>query len=418
MRAVALAVPVAAVVVLGSVCRVAGDTDARGRRLAAAIVGTAWAGLALLPVNLLALRTGWWSFAADGAVWSGVPLDLVLAWALLWGAVPALVPRRVPAVALAAVLVWVDLAVMPLGAPVVTLGDDWLAGEALAVAAALVPALALARWTLAGRRTELRGWAQAVCAAGLFLGLPVTVLGVASPWPAPVTGGLVQLLALACVPGIAAMRELARVGRGTPLPYDPPSRLVVSGPYAYVRNPMQVTVVLVFVVLAVLLVEPWLLGGAASAVVYGAGLAAWHEGEQLRASYGDAWLRYRAAVPAWVPLVRPAAPATAVLYVAADCGQCTGVGRWFTARRPVGLELRPAAEHAEVLWRITYEAGDVREEGVAALARALGHVNLGWALVGWTLDLPGLRHFAQLGADAFGAGPRPSRRACSAPGAP
>jgi hypothetical protein len=100
------------------------------------------------------------------------------------------------------------------------------------------------------------------------------------------------------------------------------------------------------------------------------------------------------------------------------------VALWFARRSPVLLEIRPAAEHPDVLYRVTYEvpgpAGTprVRAQGVAAVARGLGHVHLGWALAGWALDLPGVRHFAQLGADAFGAGPRPSRTAACASGVP
>ncbi|MCK9872726.1 isoprenylcysteine carboxylmethyltransferase family protein, partial [Nocardiopsis dassonvillei] len=95
---------------------------------------------------------------------------------------------------------------------------------------------------------------------------------------------------------------------------------------------------------------------------------------------------------------------------AADCAMCRGLGGWLAARAPVALEPRPAAEHPEVLYRLTYENPEgLRWSGVSALARALEHLHLGWALAGWALDLPGVRHFAQLCADAFGAGPRPSR---------
>lgn len=396
------------------------------RTVGAAVTATAWAALLLLPLNVAAPSFGWWTFHATGAVWFGMPVDLWLGWSLLWGAVPTLVLSQLRSgqgggtgalVLLTAALVWLDLALMPLGEPVVVLGGAWLAGEALGIATALVPALLLARWTLRRTHVVLRAWGQAVWAGGLLLALPVLALSPEPRWPAPVTSIGVQLTLLACLPGLAAMRELAAVGRGTPLPYDPPSRLVTSGPYAYLRNPMQATIAASYAGLALTFGEPALLLGTLVAVGYSAGLGEWHEGEQLRRAFGPPYQTYRTAVRPWLPRWRPAPvlPA-ATLWVAADCVECTGVARWFAHRGPVNLEIRPAAYHPEVLYRITYESPAVRAQGVAAVARALAHVHLGWALAGWALDLPGVRHFAQLGADAFGAGPRPSRQAACASG--
>jgi hypothetical protein len=64
------------------------------------------------------------------------------------------------------------------------------------------------------------------------------------------------------------------------------------------------------------------------------------------------------------------------------------------------------------LKRITYDArdGGADAEGVAAIARALEHLNLGWAAIGWLIRLPGIDRALQLLADASGAEPRLVRR--------
>ncbi|MFW6640057.1 methyltransferase [Nocardiopsis algeriensis] len=382
----------------------------RPHETAAMIVSGAWALLALVPLNLLALRVGWWSFHAEGAVWLGIPVDLLLAWALLWGSLPALLLRHLPLPLLSALVVWADLAFMPLAEPVVVLGGTWIIGELAGAAVGLVPALLLAHWTRHDQCVHARMWAQAFLAFGLMVVLPALAVGAA-----PATSGTAftafQVLAAACLPGLAAAREFAAVGGGTPLPYDPPKRLVTSGPYAYLRNPMQTTIVAVYLVLPVITGDPRLLLGAVVALAYGAGFAEWHEGGQLRKAFGRDWTEYRAGVRPWLPRWRPwPGRTTGTLYVNADCDMCRGLGRWIAARSPVALEIRPASRHPEVLYRLTYEMpGGHRWSGVSALARALDHLHLGWALAGWALDLPLLRHFAQLCADAFGAGPRPSR---------
>ncbi|GAA2729999.1 methyltransferase [Actinocorallia aurantiaca] len=372
---------------------------------AALVLGVCWNALALSLVNLLALRAGWWSFAAEGGTVAGMPVDLLLGWAVLWGGVAVLALRHnLPLPLVAGLAVWIDLAVMPLGGPVLILGDSWLTGEALAVAVSLVPGLLLARWTLEDRRLVARAVSQAVLATGLMVVLPVLPSRVLDH-PGWALGLVAQLLLVPAALSAAAVHEFACSGRGTPLPYDPPIRLVTTGPYAYVRNPMQLGMTLTYLLLALL--DPVFLLGAVVAVSYGLGLAAWHEDAQLRVLHGPEWSRYRSSVRPWLPTIRPyPGIPPAAIWIANDCDRCDPVASWIRRRSPVALTVLPAETHPSGLRRMTYERADgLRAEGVAAWARATGHLALGWALLGWILLLPGLSHFAQLCADAFGAGP-------------
>lgn len=67
---------------------------------------------------------------------------------------------------------------------------------------------------------------------GIVLGAPSSALGVALQIAGAgvVTAGLVLFA--------ASLRRFAVEGRGTLAPWDPPKRLVIRGPYRYVRNPM------------------------------------------------------------------------------------------------------------------------------------------------------------------------------------
>ncbi|WP_405017484.1 isoprenylcysteine carboxylmethyltransferase family protein [Kitasatospora sp. NBC_00070] len=405
IRAAGLFVPLLAVVLAAAVRR-PGRAD-----VAAAIVGGAWQ-LALLPgLNLLAGRLGWWSFQADGGTVVRLPVDLLLGWVLLWGVLPPLAAARLPWPVTAALLGWLDLAAMPLLDPVLRLGDRWLTGEAVAIALCLLPGLLLARWTARAEHLRLRAAGQVLLAALLMLALPATAAGVRLPHGAVLSTGL-QVLAVPMLLGVAAVREFVVRGSGTPLPYDPPLRLVTSGPYAYVRNPIQLSLLLCHLVLAAFTANAWLLVAAGVTVAYSAGLAAWHEGAQLAERFGPGWAEYTAGVRSWLPRLRPwPGTAPAELHVAQTCGVCSGVGRWVLDRSPVALTVRPAEEHPAGLRRITYESADGREraEGVAALGRALQHFHLGWALLGWVLLIPGLAWFAQLVADATAGGPRELR---------
>jgi len=90
---------------------------------------------------------------------------------------------------------------------------------------------------------------RAVTYAALFIGFLLVFLpGRVLEWSGvrrPAALGLTQVVGLAIVILGAALAlwcilTFVFVGRGTPAPFDPPRRLVVRGPYRYVRNPMYI----------------------------------------------------------------------------------------------------------------------------------------------------------------------------------
>ena len=111
------------------------------------------------------------------------------------------------------------------------------------------------------------------------------------------------------IPGLALSLWTARLfhrhGRGTAAPWDPPTRLVVRGPYRHVRNPMISGVVLMLLaeclILECLPLAVWLAVFACANAFY---LPA-REEKRLVARFGEDYEVYRANVPRWIPRLRP-----------------------------------------------------------------------------------------------------------------
>jgi protein-S-isoprenylcysteine O-methyltransferase Ste14 len=129
-------------------------------------------------------------------------------------------------------------------------------------------------------------------------------------WPADAAGW--AALAAGVLSGVigltlfaASLRQFFIAGRGTLAPWDPPRRLVVRGPYRYVRNPMISGVIfLLFGVALCLRSGPharWAGIFLAINLVYIPLL----EEPQLEGRFGEPYRRYRAAVRRFVPRVRP-----------------------------------------------------------------------------------------------------------------
>jgi protein-S-isoprenylcysteine O-methyltransferase Ste14 len=415
IRAMALYVPIVVAFVLAYL-------RPGGRRLlAACLVGIAWVLPSLLAVQLLNLRLDWWQFHAQGGLLRDMPLDLLFGWAVLWGAIPLLAFRDVRIFSVVGIFVAIDLVLMPACRPVVELGSRWLIGEMVALALVLIPAQLFARWTLNDTRLYARAVMQVLTSGGVFLFLIpefIFALRHGHGWGALLSQTAwvrnleLQGIALLGVLGVSAAQEFAERGGGTPIPYDPPKRLVTTGFYRYIANPMQLSCALVMTAWGGVLRNPWVAIGGAMSFVYGMGIAGWDEGEDLKTRFGAPWLRYRRHVRAWRFRLTPwhdpdASPAR--LYVAETCGPCSEVRRWFESRHAIALQIVAAEDHpTRDLQRITYDPmdGGESDEGVRAIARGLEHINLGWAFAGACLRLPVISHFVQLLMDVSGFGPR------------
>ena len=124
-----------------------------------------------------------------------------------------------------------------------------------------------------------------------------------SPPPMIAVGGLIIALGLAAL--IACFARFALEGLGTPAPVAPTKTLVISGLYRHVRNPMYVAV------MAIILGQA-LAFNSAGVIAYG--IVIWlafqtfivmYEEPTLRVAYGDPYMAYFAAVPRWIPRLKP-----------------------------------------------------------------------------------------------------------------
>ena len=93
-------------------------------------------------------------------------------------------------------------------------------------------------------------------------------------------------------------------GRGTPAPYDPPTRLVTGRVYQWVRNPMYIGVVAVLLGESVAFLSWALLAYAGGAWLTCHLFVVLYEEPGLRRRFGQAYEDYLGRVPRWLPWVR------------------------------------------------------------------------------------------------------------------
>jgi protein-S-isoprenylcysteine O-methyltransferase Ste14 len=112
-------------------------------------------------------------------------------------------------------------------------------------------------------------------------------------------GTLGALLALWCVTAFFS------IGKGTPAPFDPPRRLVIRGPYRFLRNPMYLGAGIALAGAALLYHSLALFAYAVAFLVSFHLFVVFYEEPHLRRIFGNDYAAYCAHVHRWWPTLHP-----------------------------------------------------------------------------------------------------------------
>ncbi|MBV9836409.1 MAG: hypothetical protein JO055_18475, partial [Alphaproteobacteria bacterium] len=343
---------------------------------------------------------GWWSFAAERNAVQGLPIDVWIGWAIWWGPVMVFARRWLSLPVIVVISIALDLVTMPRLTPLVSVGPSWLIGDAAAMLLCLIPGQLAAQLTRDDQLPTIRavfhvlGWGGfmtlviPVCVLS-YAGLPLSML---YHLPASTLDGCVVAVGLVLLfVGIAATAEFASVGGGTPIPFDPPKRVVSSGPYAFTANPMQIISAFFMATLA-LYARSWGLALIALMfAVFDTIYATWYNRAHIAIAMPEAWSSYRGAVREWRMRWRPHITEEAHIVIS-DSGPARAMWNFlwpWLSRRLEGsfrIESMPLGTLERLIYRLP--GSGVEDHGIKGLARILEHGPVPLAVLGWLIRFP------------------------------
>ena len=160
--------------------------------------------------------------------------------------------------------------------------------------------------------------AIAVFGSALFFVIAPSVLAGFIPWwvtrwefrpvflGVDLTRTLGGILIIVGTPGLVdSFARFALEGLGTPAPIAPPQRLVVTGLYRYVRNPIYIAVVAVVLGQALLFGDWRLLWYGALLWLFFHVFVVMYEEPTLKQTFGMEYESFRTNVPRWIPRLTP-----------------------------------------------------------------------------------------------------------------
>ena len=146
--------------------------------------------------------------------------------------------------------------------------------------------------------------------------LPVTVLVIVPLWieknrtlqmNVHLFAGLVVIL-LGLIMMAITISSFIRIGKGTLAPWSPTKKLVIKGPYRYVRNPMILGVLTVLLGEALSLWSKSILVWAGEFFIINIIYFIIYEEPNLEKRFGDEYREYKKTVSRWLPRLTPYHP--------------------------------------------------------------------------------------------------------------
>lgn len=337
-----------------------------------------------------AVWMGWWHYGWDVLMLNALPADIIIGGAVLFG--PGLYfafPNTRPLMICLPIIIGLHGTIFSSLEPLVFAGPFWFVGVLFVFTTAHLPAIYLAKWTEQDIHLPFRCALLALMAGGIiFVVLPTLIMqAMGGTWdlfsrPAWAISLSLILLAIASLIGVSANQFLCLQGRGTPIPLDPTKRLVTTGIYAYVSNPMQLSAALIWLVLGAFLQNIWIMAASLMAWVFVQGMVRWHHRHDLLKRFPTGWPEYTASVPEWVPRWKPWTKERATLTLSTSSGGHPRIAAWLNAAS--GLDIQWSDQ---VVAKYEHPNNVHDFERSCAIAAAFMHNNFAYALLGhaWLL---------------------------------
>jgi protein-S-isoprenylcysteine O-methyltransferase Ste14 len=282
------------------------------------LLGMMWNIAYLFLFNIVAIEFGLWEYTASTNMFYGIPVDLIIGWAIIWGALLPYCFEKFSLFLALPLIAIIDWLIMPQFPQLFHLSDHWFLGELMLLVTCLLPSLIIYRLTVNRQHVGWRAFLQSIIWGGwvvfLIPAITLKMLGEdifsllhRSDWKVLV---FYPAMGLSMALGYWALREFAVKGHGTPIPFDPPQKLVTTGPYAYVANPLQISTVLMFFCLAFVYESSFLISGVIVMFIFTETFVQWHHTIDIEGRLGEHWFEYKKQVRNWLPRLKPYKPSS------------------------------------------------------------------------------------------------------------